>query len=57
MAYESITRKIQKNGRGSYYINIPKEILRDLKWQEKQGVTVAAQGGALIITNHKKARG
>ena len=54
MAYTKSLRKIQKNGRGSYYINIPKEIMRELKWKDKQWVEVDAKGSALIITDYKK---
>jgi hypothetical protein len=28
-------RRIIKNGRGSYYINIPKEIMKELRWKER----------------------
>jgi hypothetical protein len=29
---EKNTRKIIKNGRESYYINIPKDLMKELKW-------------------------
>ena len=54
MAYNKSLRKIQKNGRGSYYINIPKEIIRSLRWKERQWVEVDAKGSTLFITDYKK---
>ena len=42
-------RKIVKNGRESYYINIPKEIIKALKWQEKQKLVISQSGEKLII--------
>ncbi|RLC38342.1 hypothetical protein DRH27_02480 [Candidatus Falkowbacteria bacterium] len=47
-------RKIIKNSRGSYYINIPKEIIRKLRWKEGQRLEVDYKGQAVIITDWKK---
>ena len=48
------TRKIVKNGRGSYYINIPKELLKELKWRERQKLTVRKSGSKLIVEDWKE---
>ena len=48
------TRKIIKNGRGSYYINIPKEILKALKWKERQKLTVRMVGKRLVVEDWKE---
>lgn len=42
-------RKIVKNGRGSYYVNIPKEIRKELQWKERQKVVVRRLGKKVII--------
>jgi bifunctional DNA-binding transcriptional regulator/antitoxin component of YhaV-PrlF toxin-antitoxin module len=47
-------RKIIKNGRGSYYINIPKEIMRNIGWKERQKIVINQKGAKLIIADWKK---
>ncbi|MBU1179503.1 hypothetical protein KJ885_01015 [Patescibacteria group bacterium] len=43
-------RKIQKTGKGrSYALNLPKGIIRDLKWKERQKVNVRRSGSKIII--------
>ena len=44
-------RKIVKNGRGSYYVNIPKEVLRALGWKERQKVVVKKSGKKVVIAD------
>lgn len=51
---EKKTRKIMKNERGNYYINIPKEVVRKLKWQVGQKVTVANIGKTIEIKDWKE---
>lgn len=51
---EKKTRKIMKNERGNYYVNIPKEVVRKLKWQEGQKVVVANIGKTIVIKDWKK---
>ena len=47
-------RKIQHN-RKSYYISIPIDIMRDLKWKERQKVVVRKAGkNKIVITDWKK---
>lgn len=48
------TRKIVKNGRGSYYINIPKETMKGLKWKERQKIVVRRLGKKIILQDWKK---
>jgi len=43
-------RKITKNG-NSYSVSIPIEILKELKWREKQKVIVKKRGKSLIISD------
>ena len=50
---KELIRKIVKNGRGSYYINIPKEIMSELKWRERQKLVVRKVGERLSIEDWK----
>jgi antitoxin component of MazEF toxin-antitoxin module len=47
-------RKIVKNGRGSYYVNIPKEMVKELSWRGKQKITVRRSGSKLIVEDWKE---
>lgn len=53
MPNEKHVRKVVKNGRDSYYINIPKEIVRELKIKEKQKLTITTKGKSIIIKDWK----
>lgn len=44
------TRKILKNG-DSYAVTIPIELIKELKWREKQKVVVKKWGNGLTITD------
>jgi hypothetical protein len=50
---EKKIRKIMKNDRGNYYVNIPKEVVRKLKWRENQKVVVKNEGLRIIIQDWK----
>jgi bifunctional DNA-binding transcriptional regulator/antitoxin component of YhaV-PrlF toxin-antitoxin module len=44
-----------KNGRGSYYICIPKDIIKKYKWQERQKLVIKDKDkGKLEIVDWKK---
>jgi len=43
-------RKIQKNGH-SYAITIPIEIVKELKWKEKQKVVVKKRGKGITVVD------
>ncbi len=47
-------RKIIKNNRGSYYINIPKELVKKIKWKERQKVEVDIKGKNIVIKDWEK---
>lgn len=53
MPIEKFIRKVVKNGRDSYYINIPKELIRLLKIKERQKLTVTTKGKSIIIKDWK----
>lgn len=42
-------RKVVKNGRESYYINIPKELVKELKIKERQKLVITKIGNSLKI--------
>ena len=46
-------RKIQKV-RYSYYLILPKEIIRNLDWKEKQKVVIKKSGERIIVQDWKK---
>ncbi len=46
-------RKISKRG-ASYSITLPIEIVRELKWQEKQKIVVKKRGLGISIVDWKK---
>jgi len=46
---EKFIRKVVKNGRNSYYINIPKELARELKVRKRQKLVIRRRGKKLII--------
>lgn len=51
---EKFVRKVVKNGRNSYYINIPKELVSELKIRERQKLVVEKKGRGLLIKDWKK---
>jgi predicted transcriptional regulator len=53
---EKKTRKIMKNDRGNYYVNIPKEVVRKLKWRENQKVSVENIGKTITIKDWHPAK-
>ncbi len=53
---EAFTRKIVKNGRGSYYINIPIDIMRKLKFRERQKLEVKLSGSKMIVKDWSRKR-
>jgi hypothetical protein len=51
---EENVRKITKVGKTSLAITLPIELVRELKWREKQKVTVKKIKGGLVIRDWKK---
>lgn len=47
-------RKLTKIGGKSIAVTLPIDIVRELKWKEKQKVVVKKQGSKLIISDWKK---
>ncbi len=47
-------RKVVKNGRNSYYINIPKELARELKIRERQKLVIKKRGEGILIRDWDK---
>jgi bifunctional DNA-binding transcriptional regulator/antitoxin component of YhaV-PrlF toxin-antitoxin module len=51
---EKNIRKLTKTGRHSICVTIPIEIVRKLKWKEKQKVVVKKSGSKIVISDWKK---
>ena len=47
------TRNIQ-NSNGTYHVTLPKELVRELGWKERQKVVVKKSGNKLTIEDWKK---
>lgn len=53
---EKIVRKLTKTGRGSMYIVLPKEYIRDLGWRERQKLVVQRVKGGLFIKDARSKK-
>lgn len=52
---ERSTRKLTRTGGGkSLSVTLPIDLIRELKWQDKQKVTVIKKGEKLIISDWEK---
>ena len=51
---EQNIRKLQKVGNGSVSVTLPIELVRELKWREKQKVVIRRRGKGLVIEDWKK---
>ena len=47
-------RKLTKTTRGSAFVRIPIEMVRNLKWRDKQNLVVRQSGKKIIIEDWKK---
>jgi antitoxin component of MazEF toxin-antitoxin module len=47
-------RKLLKNSGGSVLVTLPIEMIRELKWQDKQKVVVTKHGEGILIKDWKK---
>lgn len=54
MPNKKYIRKVVKNGRESYYINIPKEIIKELKIRERQKLVISKRGNGILVVDWKK---
>ena len=46
-------RKITKTGTYTYYVTIPKALIDQLGWREKQKVVVVKEGDTLVVRDWK----
>lgn len=51
---EKNVRKITRVGKTSLAVTLPKEMAKDLKWKERQKITVKRVRGGLLIKDWKK---
>jgi len=49
MTTQKETRKLTKNGKGSVYVLLPKEFIKDLGWRERQKLSVERVKGGIMI--------
>ena len=47
-------RKITKTSRGTYYISIPRELIKELKLKEGEKVIISKRGKGILIQDWKK---
>lgn len=47
-------RKITKTGTYTYYVTIPKVLIDELGWRERQKVVVEKSGNTVVIRDWKK---
>ena len=53
---EKDIRTIGKTKSGSYYITIPIDVIRELKWKSKQKVRVKKHRGGILISDWKPSK-
>lgn len=51
---EKNVRSLTKQGKWSYGVTIPIEIVKELKWKERQKLTVKKIKGGIVIRDHRK---
>ena len=54
MSKDKNVRKLTRQGRRSIGIILPIEMVKELKWKEKQRVKVTRIKGGLVIRDYKK---
>lgn len=52
-AGQSNKRILQKNNTGTYTVTVPIELVRQLKWQDGQKLTLAKRGKSIVISDWK----
>lgn len=53
---EKNVRKLTKTGRGSMYVVLPREYVRDLGWRERQNLSFSRIKGGLVIRDHRSKK-
>jgi hypothetical protein len=51
---EENVRKLQKQGNGTMTVALPADLVRELKWKDKQKLVVRKNGVTLVIADWKK---
>lgn len=54
MKKEKPIRKLTQTGRGSMYVILPKEFIRDLGWRERQKLVVERVRGGIMIRDWRR---
>lgn len=53
---EKVVRKLTKTGRGSMYVVLPKEYIRDLGWRERQNLAISRIKGGLFVKDARSKK-
>jgi len=54
MANKKRVRKLTKQGKYSYYIVLPKGVVDELDWRERQKLVIRKYGEGILIKDWKK---
>lgn len=52
-AGEQNKRVLSKNNTGTYTVSVPIELIRQLKWQNGQGLVLEKRGKTIVISDAK----
>ena len=47
------TRKLTLTGKTTYYVTIPQEMIRELKWKKGEKKTIRQEGAKIVIADWK----
>jgi hypothetical protein len=47
-------RKLQKQGNGTMTVALPADLVRELRWKDKQKLVVKKNGATLVVSDWKK---
>jgi len=53
---KKFVRKLQKDGTHSYTVNIPKELVGELKWRERRRLSVKKIRGGVVIRDYRSKK-
>jgi bifunctional DNA-binding transcriptional regulator/antitoxin component of YhaV-PrlF toxin-antitoxin module len=53
---EKIVRKLTKTGRGSMYVVLPKEHIRNLGWRERQRLALERVKGGILVKDARSRK-
>jgi hypothetical protein len=51
---ERNVRSLMRNKGGTYLLSLPIEFVKNLKWKEKQKLTITVKGKSIVVSDWKK---